>query len=107
LSLRRRAERGQQDGSHRHAGVAQERISSHGFPLWSAVVRSQLRDESCGEADQLAGVGFHEQTQRTWLVVRRRNSANPTDMRPIARPKVLIAASACPSAGDGEEDRTL
>jgi hypothetical protein len=41
------------------------------------------------------------------LVVRRRNSANPTDMRPIARPKVLIAASACPSAGDGEEDRTL
>jgi len=52
-------------------------------------------------------VDFHEQTQRTWLVVRRRNSSNPTDMRPIARPKVLIAASACPSAGDGEEDRTL
>jgi hypothetical protein len=54
----------------RHAGVVQR---AHQFAWISSLeVRSSLADtrQIMREADQLARVGFHEQTQRTWLLAR-------------------------------------
>src|SRR5258706_15202652 len=50
-----------------------------------AVDRSRKHDKTCGEADQPAALVLMRRLG-AWLVIRRRNSSNPTDMRPIPRP---------------------
>ena len=49
-------------------------------------IAREYTNKACGEADQLAALVFMRRLC-AWLVVRRRNSSNPTDMRPIPRPR--------------------
>ena len=72
----------------------------------SAVDRSRIHDNTCGEADRLAALVFHEKTRRT-ASDQATQFLEPDRHAPDPAAKSRPHASHCPSAGDDEEDRTL